>query len=91
MWHNFETYRQVRWATETEDEIDRAKNCGHSRIEDELQGVEWVLARSPEKGDQVGPDVYLYVNRRAVTTASLITLLYSYNDVQVEVLRIWIR
>ena len=48
-------------------------------------------ARSPEKGDQIGPDIYLYVNRKAAINSSLITLLYSYNEAQVEVLRIWIR
>lgn len=60
-------------------------------IEDQVRGVEWMLARSPERGTQVAPDVYLYVNRKATAFAALITVLYSYNEVEVTVLRLWIR
>ena len=56
-----------------------------------MRGVEWVLVRSPEKGEQVGPDVYVYVNSQATPQASLITVLYAYNDDEVNVLRLWIR
>ncbi len=61
------------------------------KVEDEIRGVEWMLVRSPELGTQVAPDVYLYVNRRATLFASLITVLYSYTEAEVTVLRIWIR
>jgi hypothetical protein len=62
----------------------------HPRIEEEMMGVEWVLAKSPEKGAQVGPDVYLYINARQRPNASLITVLYTYNENVVNVLRVWI-
>ena len=73
-----------------EAELDRAV-AEHPRIEEEIRGVEWVLVRSPEKGQQVAPDVYLYVNERVTPNASLITVLYSYDHNHVEVLRLWIR
>jgi hypothetical protein len=63
----------------------------HPRIEEEMRGVEWVLIRSPEKGDQVGPDVYLYINIRRRRNASLITVLYTYDEDEVNVLRVWIK
>jgi hypothetical protein len=63
----------------------------HPRIDEEIRGVEWNLVRSPEKGDQVAPDVYLFINTKRRPNASLITVLYTYNDNEVNVLRIWIR
>jgi hypothetical protein len=63
----------------------------HARIEEEILGVEWVLVRSPEEGDQVGPDVYLYINTRRRPNASLVTVLYTYNENEVNVLRVWIK
>jgi hypothetical protein len=71
-------------------EVDRAVS-EHPRIDVEVRGVEWVLVRSPEKGLQVGPDVYLYVNRQRTPQSSLITVLYAFTENDVTVLRMWIR
>jgi hypothetical protein len=71
-------------------EVDRAV-AEDAHVDEELRGVEWILVRSPEIGEQIAPDVYLYVNRKAIPRASLFTVMYSFNDKQVEVIRIWIR
>lgn len=83
-------YRTFVLSEQARQEVDRAV-AASPHIEEELRGVEWILVRSPEKGDQVAPDVYLYVNRKAITGSSLFTILYIYDDVQIEVLRMWIR
>lgn len=83
-------YRTFVLSEQAREEVDRAL-AANPHVGEELRGVEWILVRSPEKGDQVAPDVYLYVNRRAITGAALFTVLYEYDDDQVDVLRMWIR
>ena len=61
------------------------------QMEDEINGVEWMLIRNPGRGVQVGPDVYLDVNHPVNAQASLITTMYTFNEDEVNVLRIWIR
>ena len=80
------------WVLEShaQSEVDAAVSI-NAKIEMELRGVEWILIRSPEKGSQVAPDVYLYVNRKATSRDALITVLYAYDDHEVTVLCIWIR
>lgn len=73
-----------------EVEIDRAI-AENPQVEKQVAGVEWVLVRSPERGNQIAPDAYLYTNSPATQRASLITVLYKYNDSEVEVMSIWIR
>ena len=86
----FGRLRSFILSNEAAAELDKAAAEVH-RVEEEMRGVEWVLIRAPHLGSQVGPDVYLYVNRKASSTASLITVLYSYDEDKVEVLRLWIR
>jgi len=61
------------------------------QMEDEINGVEWMLIRNPGRGVQIAPDVYLDVNNPVSPNASLITTMYTYNEDEVNVLRIWIR
>jgi hypothetical protein len=71
-------------------EVDRAVAEMH-RIEEQLMGVEWFLVRNPGAGDQVTPDSYVFVNRRAASNAALITVLYEFDENEVKVMRLWIR
>jgi hypothetical protein len=90
MFHSWLPIRTFVPSPEATAEIDRNAE-EFPRIYEEMMGVEWVLCRKPEVGTQVAPDVYLYVNKKATANAALISVLYSYDENTVDVLRIWIR
>lgn len=84
------SYREFILSSEASAEVDRMA-ASDARVHDEMMGVEWTLVRKPEVGSQIAPDVYLFINHRPTATAHLITVMYTYDDDKIEVMRLWIR
>ena len=87
MWQKH--YREFVLSHKAADALNRAATS-HPRIHEEMDGVEWVLVRSPEMGVPVSGGLFLYVNSRATSGASMIALLYSYDEVRINVHRLTI-
>lgn len=60
-------------------------------VEDTMRGIEWVLARAPQRGKQIGTSAYyLYRSEKLAMNRPSMTVLYTFDDEQVTLSDVWI-
>lgn len=77
-------YRSVVYETKTDEQIaEIGKEI--DRFDEDVQAIEWILARTPDK---VGYPIPRQKNMRIIKTSEKVRFLYQYDDEEVVILSI---
>jgi len=80
-------YRTIKEENIVETRVNSAKTK-YSRFEDAFDALKWILARKPENGIKIDNKFLYKQNGQIDSSVPEITVLYTYNENEVNILEI---